>query len=318
VPVTKKRLILEEKDMFKKFLIIFCIAAISLAACSAAPAMRSSDGAGADYVYGEMPAEAPAEPYEGGSSSRVFESQVPNVERVVIKDARMSLVVNEPLESLDRITSMADSMGGYTVNANVYFRTLESGVEVPHASLTVRVPAERLNEALDFIEAESHRPPLNRTVNSQDVTREYIDLKSRQRNLEAAEEQLQAIMQDARRTEDVLNVYSQLVQVREQIEVIKGQIQYFEQAAALSSISLELLANEAVQPLTIAGWEPGGVAKTALQSLINSLQFLANAGIIFVLYIIPLLLVLAAPVFVAFLIIKAVIRRNRKTPHAAA
>jgi hypothetical protein len=79
-------------------------------------------------------------------------------------------------------------------------------------------------------------------------------------------------MGSANRTEDVLNVYNQLTQVREQIEVTKGQIQYYEQSAALSSISVELVPDASVQPLTIAGWEPGGVAKEALQALITGLK----------------------------------------------
>jgi hypothetical protein len=306
----------EEKVMIKKLLLILSVVVLGLAACSAAAPNKVSGDM--DYGYpGEMPPEAPAEPSRNVTGSGGFGSQVPEARRIVIKDAHMTLVVNQPVDSMDRITTMADRMGGYTVNANVYYRKLESGLEVPQANLTIRVPSERLNEALELIEAESTRPALNKNISSQDVTSQYVDLQSRQRNLEAAEEQLQAIMQDARRTEDVLNVYSQLVQVREQIEVIKGQIQYFDQASALSSISLDLMANEAVQPLSIAGWEPGGVAKTALQSLLNSLQFLANAGIWTVLFLIPLLLMLAAPLIAGILIFKAIIRRNRKAPPAA-
>ena len=79
-------------------------------------------------------------------------------------------------------------------------------------------------------------------------------------NLEEAEAQLQEIMDGAVRTEDVLNVHNQLVFVREQIEVIQGQIQYFEQSAAFSMISIELVADAAVQPLNIGGWQPAGVA----------------------------------------------------------
>ena len=56
-------------------------------------------------------------------------------------------------------------------------------------------------------------------------------------------------MEEATKTEDVLSVFNQLTQVREQIEVIKGQMQYYEQSAALSSISVELYANAAVQPV---------------------------------------------------------------------
>jgi hypothetical protein len=91
------------------------------------------------------------------------------------------------------------------------------------------------------------------------VTSEYTDLESRLGNLEAAEEQLTRIMESAVKTEDVLNVYNQLVQTREQIEVIKGQMKYYEQSAAMSAVSVELIPNEAVQPLSIGGWQPVGV-----------------------------------------------------------
>jgi hypothetical protein len=52
------------------------------------------------------------------------------------------------------------------------------------------------------------------------------------------------------------------------------------------------LANEAVRPLTIGGWQPVGVAKSAIQTLINTLKFLVNAVIWIVIYILPVLLLL--------------------------
>jgi hypothetical protein len=109
----------------------------------------------------------------------------------------------------------------------------------------------------------------------------------------------------------VLNVYNQLVQVREQIEVIKGQIKYYEQSAALSSISVELIADEAVQPLEIGGWRPDGVAKDALQALINTLKFLANALIWIIIYILPVLLVLYVIVFLPLSLVWRAWKRRR-------
>jgi hypothetical protein len=123
-------------------------------------------------------------------------------------------------------------------------------------------------------------------------------------------EQLQQIMDSAVRTEDVLSVYSQLTSIREQIEVIKGQMKYYEDAAELSLISVELVANESVQPLTIGGWQPVGVAKSAIQALINTVKFLANAGIWIVIFIIPVMLLVFGP---PVLIIWAILRwRNKR------
>jgi hypothetical protein len=216
----------------------------------------------------------------------------PEAERLVVKNANLSLVVDDPAKSLNAISKMAEEMKGYVVSANLYETELESGAKVPRGSITIRVPAERFTEALDRIRQESKQIPLTENISSQDVTREYTDLQSRLRNLEAAEAQLKEIMASATKTEDVLNVYQQLVQVREQIEVIKGQMQYYEQSAALSAISVELIANEAVQPLRIGTWQPVGTAKNAVQALINTLQFLARVLIWLALYVFPVLVVL--------------------------
>ncbi len=136
---------------------------------------------------------------------------------------------------------------------------------------------------------------MSENVTGQDVTQEYTDLESRLRNLERAEEQLVEILEGSYETEDVLSVYNRLVDIREQIEVIKGQMQYYEQSAALSSISVNIQANEAVQPLRIGNWQPVGVAKKAIQALINTLKFLANALIWIGLYILPVALILFFP-----------------------
>jgi hypothetical protein len=100
--------------------------------------------------------------------------------------------------------------------------------------------------------------------------------------------------------------------VREQIELIKGQMKYYEQSAALSAISIQLIANAAVQPITIAGWQPGGVAKQALQSLINALQSLANFAIRLVILYLPVLIIIFGPIVLIIWGIVSLIKRRRK------
>jgi hypothetical protein len=117
------------------------------------------------------------------------------------------------------------------------------------------------------------------------------------------------------KAEDVLRVYENLRQVRQEIEIIKGRMQYFEQSARLSAISVELLPDVVSQPLQIGRWQPQGTAKEALQSLISALQFLANATIWFVIFILPVLLLLSIPFWVIRWIV--IRRRARKvTPEA--
>lgn len=288
--------------------VVLLLAMFLLTACSAAQAP----------VFMEEASLPPTEPREAagefGNVSSDFsfdESASIPANRLVIKNADLSIVVDDPSLSLDHIARLADEMGGFVVSANLYHTRLESGAEVPHATITIRVPAERLDEALTSIESESNRLPLTKNISSQDVTRDYTDLQSRLRNLEEAEAQLREIMASANKTEDVLSVYNQLVQVREQIEVTKGQIQYFEQSAALSAISVEILADEAVQPLTVGGWQPGGVAKSAIQALINSIKFIGEALIWIGLFILPVLLLLAVIFLLPLYLVVRFVRSRR-------
>jgi hypothetical protein len=263
----------------------------------------------------EMPAEVGAPARDAGSGAYDLGIPQANPDRMVIKNGDLTIVVDDPTVSMERITRLAEEMGGFVVTANLSQMRLENGKEVPSANITIRVPAARFNEALERIRSESDQIPQHENINSQDITGEYVNLESRLRNLEAAEAQLTEIMDSATKTEDVLSVYNELVSVREQIEVIKGQMQYYEQSVALSAISTQLLANEAVQPLTIGGWQPGAAVRRAIQTLINTLQGLVNVVIWLVLYLLPVLLALfiifGLPVILLIWGIRAWRRRRR-------
>jgi hypothetical protein len=301
--------------MFKKISITLVILTLLLAGCSAATRnLRTSE-----QVQPGAPMEAPSlgvsesfNAADGEKSAYALDQTAASVDRLVIKNASLSMAVNDPLKSMENISRMAEAMGGFVVTADMYQQILGNGVKVPQVSMTVRVPAEKLDEALTTIKKETDQPIISENESSQDVTAEYTDLNSRLTNLQAAEKQLQEIMASATKTEDVLSVYSQLVSVREQIELIKGQMKYYEQSADLSSISVQLMANAAVQPITIAGWQPSGVAKQALQSLINTLQDLADFGIRAAILYIPTLLIIFVPIGLIIWGIVSLIKRGRR------
>lgn len=302
--------------MHTRTIITIVVLSVLIAGC--APAARNAIAPvemeyAEDAVFGGEPAAEPAA--IDGRGEFAVES-VGTAERIVIKNANLEIVVDAPDKSMEMIGRMAEEMGGFVVNANLYKTQLADGQEVPRASITIRVPAEKLNEALERIEAESDRLPNSKNVQSQDVTDDYTDLQSRLTNLEAAESQLMEIMASAKKTEDVLNVFDQLTRVREQIEVIKGQIKYFDESARLSAISVELIPNEAVQPITIGGWEPVGVVKDSIQSLIRALQWLVDALIRLVLLVLPILVIIVLPIY---LIVRGLLswRRRRKSKRLA-
>lgn len=280
------------------YIALSIIAAILLGACGSAaltsedqrsPVMEAPSSPDLSFA-GDMAA------IEENSGSQANAPQPADSKRLVIQNASLTIVVDQPEDSMQSITALAERFGGFVVDSYLYQRALANGLQAPSASITIRVPAENLTEALDLIQQDA-RSVDNRSVSGQDVTAEYTDLQSRLRNLEDAETMLRQIMQDATDTEDVLAAFNQLNYITEQIEVLKGQIKYYEESAAMSSISVELIASQAVQPITIGGWEPVGVAKDAVQALLSALQSIVNALIWLVLYALPILLVLGAPLY---------------------
>ena len=300
---------------FRPIWILIIITVLLLSACAAPRATQAP--AAAPPMEGSS-RQTVADTSGAGNFSGENESSVPQVERIVIKNASLTLVVQDPAKSMSAISQLADEMNGYVVSANMYMQELDSGAQAPRASITIRVPAEELNAALERIKGESDQDPISESISSEDVTSDYVDLQSRLRNLENTEAQLTEIMGSATKTEDVLNVYNQLVNVREQIEVVKGRIKYYEESAALSAVSVDLLADEAYQPLTIGGWQPQGVAKSAVQALINTLKFLANLVIWIVIFVAPVILVLYLIFFLPLSLVWRAWRRRRKQRKEAA
>jgi len=289
------------------------IVMLSLVACasakSEAPAMDFMEGgASAPAIQQEELYAAEAE--QSAVSNSGTGTSATSVERIVIQNADLAIVVSDVKGRMEAIQDMAQQLGGFVVSSNLYQSHTNDYVEVPEAQITIRVPAENLDQALEQIKKDVVEVQ-NETRSGQDVTAEYVDLQSRLKNYEAAEAQLEEIMNNADGTEDVINTFNQLVYYREQIELVKGQIKYYEEAAALSAISVRIVAEETIQPVVIGKWEPKGVALEAVQDLIDFLKGFVDFLIRFVIYTLPVLVIVFIPFYLMFLGARAVFRKLR-------
>jgi hypothetical protein len=281
---------------------------------SVAPESREFGfGGGASPDMGVPAAEAPAfDPSVPGDADLYNEASVQAQERLVIENADLAIVVKDPKTRMAEITALANEMGGYVVSSNLYQSFTSFGQEVPEATIVIRVPSERLDEALTRIkEGAVDINYENRT--GQDITNIYVDLQSQLKAKQAAEAKLLEIMDQATRAEDVLAIYLQVQQVQTEIEVLKGQIQYYDEAVSTSAISVRLIAEEGTQPLSIGPWTPEGAAKEAIEDLILFLQNFSEFLIRFVLLTLPALIVIAIPLFLIYLAGRAVYRRVRRS-----
>ena len=166
------------------------------------------------------------------------QSQPTVTERKIIRNADLSLESDAPEEAQRRIASIADSKGGFVVestqsSSNVKATTRDT------VTMTVRVPAEKFNEALDEIRKAASRVIVE-TVKGEDVTEEFIDIEARLKAKKSLEAQFMEIMKRANSVQDALNVQTELAEVRGEIEKIEGRKRFLENAASLSTIKIRL------------------------------------------------------------------------------
>ena len=309
--------------MKKNLLIGIVILSVLFSGCAA---RAVSEQAAIEPIYAEEPAldkgyAPPSAGYAEEASGDINQNGSVVTERIVIRNADLTIVVVDPIQSQKNITKLAEGMDGYVVNSYSYKVTTESGLEVPAVSITIRVPAENLDEVIEKIKSEvkdQKTDILNEQISGQDVTMEYTDLQSRLRNLEATHDQLMKFLEQAETTEDAMMVYNQLVSINEQIEVLKGQIKYYDESSKLSAISVNIKAEESVQPLTIGKWQPVGVARDAVQALISTGKFLVNALIWIVIVVLPVVIVLYFFVRLIIWVIRKVFKIKPRKPKATA
>ncbi len=238
-------------------------------------------------------APQPSPPPSGQGAAHV--SVVPQPQRMIVRTAQVSLVVSDTTKTFDKLSALVESFGGYVNDS----KTWRDGEQV-RATLSIRVPAPRLREALNAIRGLALRVQ-SEAVSGEDVTQEYVDLDSRVRNLEAAELEMRQLMTTVRerskKADDILEVYEKLTSLRGEIEQAKGRMRYLSQMSAYSTINLELIPDVAAKAVVEPGWQPVAVVKDAVRALVATLQVATDAAIWLLLYLVPILLMPALIIF---------------------
>ncbi len=296
-------------------IVTLIIAALGLVACGGQGSQTMTEES-ADFFGGAAPAavpqmeamEAEMAVAESGAFDTAASNQPPaGQQRLIIRTAEMSIVATDTEDALARIGNMAESSGGWVVNSNVF----QSSGTAKTGYIQIRVPAEGFQSVIDAISGLAVEVT-RLSTSGQDVTEEFVDLSARLGNLEATAARLREFLNEAETVEEALDVNIELSRVEGEIESYKGRIQYLEQSSAFSTIAVNVTPDELAQPIQVGGWQPSGVAKDAIEALISMLQALANAAIWFVLFALPVLVVIALP----FLLIIWVIRRLRRREQA--
>jgi hypothetical protein len=225
-----------------------------------------------------------------------------NVDSKIRKSGSMNITVDDLESSNDEVLSILKGFNGSVVSSS------QSGTgNNKSISITLKVPVEYfedLYETIKDIDGELEYA----SYYTDDVTQEYVDLESRLKNLEATETQLVKILDTAETVEDTLAVYNQLTSTRSQIEVIKGQLKYLDNQVDYSYLTVTLSLSDIGKDVKDEKWEPLGVLKNAVASLVDFGIFIVDS-LIWVVVFSPVVLI---PAFIIISIVKKKAKKEEK------
>jgi len=263
----------------------------------AAPAERK-DTTGAD-----VPAPADA---VGEDGSIQLAGALDLTDRKIVKTGDLTLRVPDVNAAVGLVRALATELGGY-VGAT------SAGASDESATLTMRFPADRFDEALERLRAFDGEVIAEGT-REEDVTSSIVDLQARIDNLEVSEAQYRTLIERAEKVNDILSIQVRLDDVRGQIEQLKAQLQQLGNLADLSTLSVTLLPPDEPVERTAAAWDAGATLDNALAALVTVGQAIGTVAIWFGVVGLPILVVLVLLGLIGIRVLPRSMRRSGSEP----
>ncbi|HEY6182860.1 MAG TPA: DUF4349 domain-containing protein [Terriglobales bacterium] len=198
-------------------------------------------------------------------------------ERKIVHTCSLDLTVSSPSQTAEQVRLLAEKLGGYLENAE------SGGQSSSQASITIRIPATQLESAKAEIRKLALRIEGEKT-DASDVTKQYVDMQARLRNLRAEEAQYLQIMKSAAKVKDMLDVTEKLTEVRGQIEQQQAEFEALSKQVEMASISISLHVPTDTEVMGIH-WRPLYQMKLASRDGLKALADYATAmmAVIFIL-----------------------------------
>lgn len=289
------------------FLALFTMFAIALGLASCG---RGDNYNGGDYIGDSVPGiDASDKWVDEGGADLGFENATDVISdtRYVIKTVNASLLTEKYDDLVAHIKEKVSTLGGYFSSASYSddsYRSLKSR----RASLTIKIPAEKLDE---FTGTFSVYGTVSSYYETQDdVTSEYIDLDSRIAVLEAEEKTLLAMLEKTESTNEMLTVRSYLQDVQGDLASLQARKKNLESRVAYSTVYLNVSEQSKVEPKV----EEGFFARIGT-TFMTSIEDIGEGFGDFIVWFVgnsPYIVVLAIAASVVFVLVRFIVKKKKQ------
>lgn len=203
----------------------------------------------------------------------------------------------------DQALLLADRYGGYVVSSNSQASGEEDSMQ--SGTVTLRIPVTGFSTAMG--EARKLGEIKNQYITTEDVTEEYVDLEARITNSEANVRQLLGLLAKAETVDEILQVQAVLTSAQAELEQLKGRQRYLDEHTSYSTLTMNIYET-GVETTPQGEWGFVAALKDALHNFIDAInRIVRGLG-----WLIPTLVIIAVIAFIAYLIVRRIVRRNRE------
>ncbi|MBQ4641571.1 MAG: DUF4349 domain-containing protein [Oscillospiraceae bacterium] len=224
-----------------------------------------------------------------------------------------TLALETETEDLDQLLTNVEArtqeLGGYVEQKNVYRGSAYANRVYRHGNLTIRIPAEKVDQFVLHIGDTSNIISSNEDVD--DISLQYVATESRIKALEAQQTRLLELLEQAETMEDLLKIDSQLTNVRSELEQVTSQLRLYDNLVNYATIRLTITE---VREYTVVQEE-----ETFWQRIVNglkeNLQDLGHTAEEFAIFLItglPYFLLIGAVLVVLILWLRSARRKRAK------
>lgn len=152
----------------------------------------------------------------------------------LIYHANLNMEVESYEKAQSDVRNRVNLAGGYIIGFTETVTNAEQG-----GTFVLKVPASGFSSFLDSLDKIEHKA-IQRSIEGQDVSEEYVDLEARLKAKQVLESQYVEFMKKATKASDLVSFASELSQVQEEIEQVKGRMRYIDQNVLYSTVELRL------------------------------------------------------------------------------
>ena len=202
----------------------------------------------------------------------------------IIYSGNISLYTDDYKGTFEKVGEYTASIGGFVQSSGSSFIDKTQNTTVNSGYITIRVPAEKFQEAMK--EIQKYGTSVNASVNSENISQQYQDIKGQLDNLKIQEQRLQEYLAKAENIQDLLAIETELNRVKTEIDYRTTMLNNWDKEISYSTIYVSITEKKLATSTVKSPFSD--MFQKIKEGFIESINLLLNVTAWFIVFIVRL------------------------------